>query len=109
MVFDWFSCDLQEVDRYVVDLLCGFCCSNQLWMDLFGGLVDIILFIYLWQIDVGLLLMVIGGECDLVSQGRCLGDLVDVLCGVGLCQVILKIYFEVCYELFNESNCDVVI
>ena len=39
--FDWLSRDPQEVDRYVADPLCGFRCSNQLWMDLLGGLADI--------------------------------------------------------------------
>ncbi|MCB2471977.1 lysophospholipase, partial [Listeria monocytogenes] len=39
--FDWLSRDPQEVDRYVADPLCGFRCSNQLWVDLLGGLADI--------------------------------------------------------------------
>lgn len=33
--------DSQEVDRYVTDLLYGFCYGNQSWVDLLDGLVDI--------------------------------------------------------------------
>ena len=36
--FDWLSRDHQEVDKYVADPLCGFACTNGLWLDLLGGL-----------------------------------------------------------------------
>ncbi|ARN42471.1 lysophospholipase [Pseudomonas aeruginosa] len=106
--FDWLSRDPQEVDRYVADPLCGFRCSNQLWVDLLGGLADITPPTHLRQIDAGLPLLVIGGERDPVSQGRRLGDLADALRGAGLRQVTLKTYPEARHELFNESNRDAV-
>src|SRR5471032_951370 len=36
--FDWLSSDPVEVDQYITDPLCGFRCTNQLWIDLLGGL-----------------------------------------------------------------------
>uniref|UniRef100_UPI0020B14F1B serine aminopeptidase domain-containing protein n=1 Tax=Pseudomonas aeruginosa TaxID=287 RepID=UPI0020B14F1B len=106
--FDWLSRDPQEVDRYVADPLCGFRCSNQLWVDLLGGLADITPPTHLRQIDADLPLLVIGGERDPVSQGKRLGDLADALRGAGLRQVTLKTYPEARHELFNESNRDAV-
>ncbi|MBF3273002.1 alpha/beta hydrolase, partial [Pseudomonas aeruginosa] len=106
--FDWLSRDPQEVDRYVADPLCGFRCSNQLWVDLLGGLADITPPTHLRQIDADLPLLIIGGERDPVSQGKRLGDLADALRGAGLRQVTLKTYPEARHELFNESNRDAV-
>ena len=39
--FDWLSRDTAQVDRYLNDPLCGFDCSAQLWVDLFGGIIEI--------------------------------------------------------------------
>ena len=76
----------------MADPLCGFRCSNQLWVDLLGGLADITPPTHLRQIDADLPLLVIGGERDPVSQGKRLGDLADALRGAGLRQVTLKTY-----------------
>ena len=62
--FDWLSRDPAEVDKYINDPLCGMRCTNQLWVDLLGGLQQISKASNLAQIDPGLPLLVIGGECD---------------------------------------------
>lgn len=61
--FDWLSRDPDEVDKYAHDPLCGFRCTNQLWIDMLGGLQQISKASNLAQIDPGLPLLVIGGEC----------------------------------------------
>ncbi|MEX6501065.1 alpha/beta hydrolase [Pseudomonas zhanjiangensis] len=106
--FDWLSRDPQEVDKYVNDPLCGFRCSNQLWLDLLGGLQQITPLHNLAQIDSSLPLLVIGGERDPVSQGKRLRDLAGALREAGLRQVQLKIYPDARHELLNESNRDEV-
>ncbi len=106
--FDWLSRDPAEVDKYVNDPLCGFRCSNQLWLDLLGGLQRITPVPNLAQIDSNLPLLVIGGERDPVSQGKRLGDLAGALREAGLRQVQLKIYPDARHELLNESNRDEV-
>lgn len=106
--FDWLSRDPQEVDKYVDDPLCGFRCSNQLWLDLLGGLQQITPLHNLAQIDSSLPLLVIGGERDPVSQGKRLRDLAGALREAGLRQVQLKIYPDARHELLNESNRDEV-
>ncbi|MNQ58543.1 Non-heme chloroperoxidase [compost metagenome] len=106
--FDWLSRDPQEVDKYVGDPLCGFRCTNQLWLDLLGGLQNITPPKHLAQIDPDLPLLVIGGERDPVSDGRRLQQLAAALRLAGIRDVQLNIYPEARHELLNESNRDEV-
>lgn len=107
--FDWLSRDPAEVDQYAADPLCGFRCTNQLWIDLLGGLQQISKASNLAQIDPGLPLLVIGGECDPVSEGKRLTDLANALRTAGSQNLQLKIYPQARHELFNETNRDEVI
>lgn len=106
--FDWLSRDPAEVDKYVQDPLCGFRCTNQLWVDLLGGLQQITPPERLAQIDAALPLLVIGGACDPVSDGKRLADLAQALRLAGNPSVDLKIYPGARHELLNESNRDEV-
>ncbi len=102
--FDWLSRDPDEVDKYVNDPLCGFRCTNQLWIDLLGGLQQISKAKNLAQIDPGLPLLVIGGECDPVSEGKRLKDLADALRAAGSQNLQLNVYPQARHEVFNETN-----
>ncbi|MET1079078.1 MAG: alpha/beta hydrolase [Pseudomonas sp.] len=102
--FDWLSRDPAEVDKYVQDPLCGFRCTNQLWLDLLGGLQQITPVQQLAQIDTALPLLVIGGSCDPVSDGKRLEDLASALRQAGNRSVELKVYPDARHELLNESN-----
>jgi alpha-beta hydrolase superfamily lysophospholipase len=106
--FDWLSRDPQEVDRYVNDPLCGFRCTNQFWLDMLAGLQQISKPTNLAQIDPGLPLLVMGGECDPVSNGKRLKDLADALISAGNRALALKIYPQARHELLNETNRDEV-
>lgn len=102
--FDWLSRDPAEVDAYIADPLCGFRCTNQLWLDLLQGLQQITPRGSLLQIDSNLPLLVIGGECDPVSEGKRLKDLASALCSAGANNLQVKIYPNARHELFNETN-----
>jgi alpha-beta hydrolase superfamily lysophospholipase len=104
--FDWLSRDPVEVDKYVNDPLCGFRCTNQLWIDLLGGLQHISKVSNLAQIDPGLPVLVIGGECDPVSEGKRLKSLAHALREAGCQNVQLTIYPQARHEVFNETNRD---
>lgn len=104
--FDWLSRDPVEVDKYVNDPLCGFRCTNQLWFDLLGGLQHISKVSNLAQIDPGLPVLVIGGECDPVSEGKRLKSLAHALREAGCQNVQLTIYPQARHEVFNETNRD---
>lgn len=106
--FDWLSRDPDEVDKYALDPLCGFRCTNQLWLDMLAGLQQISKRSNLAQIDPGLPLLVIGGECDPVSDGKRLKDLADALVAAGHQMLQLKIYPQARHELLNDTNRDEV-
>ncbi|PIB45331.1 alpha/beta hydrolase [Pseudomonas sp. 2822-15] len=106
--FDWLSRDPLEVDKYINDPLCGFRCTNQLWIDLLGGLQQISKASNLAQIDPGLPIMVIGGECDPVSEGKRLKSLAHALREAGCQNLQLTIYPQARHEVFNETNRDEV-
>lgn len=104
--FDWLSRDPAEVDQYINDPLCGFRCTNQLWIDLLGGLQQISKASNLAQIDPGLPILVIGGECDPVSEGKRLTGLADALRAAGCQHLQLTVYPQARHEVFNETNRD---
>lgn len=106
--FDWLSRDPLEVDKYINDPLCGFRCTNQLWVDLLGGLQQISKASNLAQIDPGLPIMVMGGECDPVSEGKRLKSLAHALREAGCQNLQLTIYPQARHEVFNETNRDEV-
>ncbi|NWA88245.1 lysophospholipase [Pseudomonas sp. D8002] len=106
--FDWLSRDPAEVDKYVSDPLCGFRCTNQLWIDLLGGLQQISKASNLAQIDPGLPILIMGGECDPVSEGKRLKSLANALREAGCQHLELSIYPQARHELFNETNRDAV-
>ena len=106
--YDWLSRDPAEVDAYASDPLCGFRCTNQLWIDLLGGLQQISKASNLAQIDPALPLLVMGGACDPVSEGKRLEDLARALRKAGSLHLQLKIYPQARHELFNETNRDQV-
>ena len=102
--FDWLSRDPLEVDKYINDPLCGFRCTNQLWVDLLGGLQQISKASNLAQIDPGLPILVMGGECDPVSEGKRLKHLAHALREAGCQDLQLNIYPQARHEVFNETN-----
>ena len=106
--YDWLSRDPAQVDAYASDPLCGFRCTNQLWIDLLGGLQQISKASNLAQIDPGLPLLIMGGECDPVSEGKRLIDLANALRSAGNRQLQLNLYPQARHELFNETNRDEV-
>ena len=104
--FDWLSRDPLEIDKYINDPLCGFRCTNQLWVDLLGGLQHISKASNLAQIDPGLPMLLIGGECDPVSEGKRLKSLARALREAGCQHLQLTLYPQARHEVFNETNRD---
>jgi alpha-beta hydrolase superfamily lysophospholipase len=106
---DWLSRDSAEVDKYINDPLCGFRCSNQLWLDLLDGLQFITAHKNLKKINSNLPLLIIGGAHDPAIKGDGINKLAKALSKAGAKRVQTKIYPQARHELLNETNRDEVI
>jgi len=103
--YDWLSRDATQVDLYVNDPLCGFRVSNQLWIDLLGGLVDISKVANLSRIPHSLPVYLLAGDRDPVGQaGKGVTKLAGKLREAGVRDVTLKLYGDGRHEMFNETN-----
>jgi alpha-beta hydrolase superfamily lysophospholipase len=103
--YDWLSRDNAQVDLYVQDPLCGFRVSNQLWIDLLGGLVTVSKVSNLAQLPASLPVYLLAGDRDPVGQaGKGVTTLAEKLREAGSGDVTLKLYSEGRHEMFNETN-----
>lgn len=106
--FDWLSRDPAEVDKYIADPLCGFRCTNELWVDFMAGLIELGDVDALARIRHDLPVYVFAGERDPVSQGDGIRKLVAKLRAAGLTELSHKIYPDGRHEMLNETNRDEV-
>lgn len=107
--YDWLSRDAAQVDAYIQDRDCGFDCTNQLWIDLLGGLCEIFGRKGLCRLQ-NLPYYLFAGEMDPVGQhGHGVRMLARQLDEAGVNDVTLKLYPEGRHEMLNESNRDEVI
>ncbi|KAF0249699.1 MAG: alpha/beta hydrolase fold protein [bacterium] len=103
--FDWLSRDPAQVDLYINDAYCGFQISNQSWVDLLGGLIEISQRKRLAHIPSHLPVYIFGGAHDPVGGfGKGLGRLADELGISGISNLKLRLYPEGRHEMINEIN-----
>jgi alpha-beta hydrolase superfamily lysophospholipase len=103
--FDWLSRDLDEVDKYVADPLCGFDFTVQAWIDLFGGLIALNRKENLKRVPRSLPIYLFSGDQDPVSaQTRGVKSLIDAYRRVGLTDVTSRFYPDARHETLNEKN-----
>ncbi len=105
---DWLSQDATEVDKYIADPLCGGPFSCGLWLDLFGGLVDIYSNNALARVPAGLPILITGGECDPVGGERGMTRLAMHYAQTGHQRISVKIFPDGRHEMLNEANRDEV-
>jgi len=102
--FDWISRDPVEVDRYIADPRCGFRCTNQLWIDTTGALID--LGRARWsRLPRDLPILVFAGDEDPVGdRGKGVRKLVAAMRAAGLSRVTDRLYPGGRHEMLNETN-----
>lgn len=103
---DWLSRDAAQVDAYMADPLCGQHPTPQLWMDLFGGIVDM----EAGEADGKALprdcaVWLQAGSRDPVSLGKFgLGQLAARYRRAGLRDVTVTVYPGGRHEMHHETN-----
>ena len=107
--YDWLSRDAAEVDAYVADALCGFRCTNQLWLDLLGGLRDLGKLDASQSLHKNVPLWLLGGEFDPVAKGGGLHRLANRYMNAGFSAVDMTVYPGGRHEMLNETNRELVL
>ncbi|OUS23684.1 hypothetical protein A9Q99_26980 [Gammaproteobacteria bacterium 45_16_T64] len=105
---DWLSRDKDEVDKYINDPLCGFLCTNQLWIDLVSGIKDIGSPDTVKKIPNDLPIFAFSGERDPLSYNKSKTHGIDLLTShlkhSGQHYVTQKLYPGARHEILNETN-----
>lgn len=106
--FDWLSKDHAEVDKYIADPLCGFRCTNQLWVDLLEGLHAIATSGF-GGVRKDFPIYLFAGDKDPVGKaGKGVTELYERLISAGLGRTTIRLYPGGRHEMVNETNRDQV-
>ena len=102
--FDWLSRDPEQVDRYVADPLCGFRCTDQLWIDLIETLLMLGKTERLARVPSQLPIYLFSGQRDPVSGKDAEGvhRLAAQLREAGSVDVQERIYEDGRHEMLND-------
>jgi alpha-beta hydrolase superfamily lysophospholipase len=100
--FDWLSRDPAAVDAYIADPLCGFRCTNQLWIDLLDALPRIARPFNRRRIPEPMPVMILSGDADPV--GIELSELIGGYRGACLQHLAVRLYPGGRHEMLNETN-----
>jgi alpha-beta hydrolase superfamily lysophospholipase len=102
---DWLSRDEKEVDLYLADESCGFDCSNQLWIDLLDGLVEMSKKERQKNIPSDLPILIFSGSEDPVGKNtKGVRTLLEAYAKAGLKKVTYTFYPGGRHEMLNETN-----
>jgi alpha-beta hydrolase superfamily lysophospholipase len=103
---DWLSREQAEVDKYIDDPLCGGPYTTGLWIDLFGGLLQISTDDALRKIPSALPILITGGGDDPVGGADGMSALSAHYTATGHSRLTTRIYAEGRHEMLNETNRD---
>ena len=102
---DWLSRDEQQVDLYLADDSCGFDCSNQLWIDLLDGLVEMSKLERQKTLPSFLPIFIFSGAEDPVGKNtKGVRNLLEAYTAAGLKSITYTFYPGGRHEMLNEIN-----
>ncbi|GAB2544576.1 alpha/beta hydrolase [Gracilibacillus alcaliphilus] len=102
---DWLSTDLEQVNRYQADPLCGFIPSNQFFYDLYTGIEKMQSKSLASQIRKDLPMLFISGKDDPVGQyGKGIHTAVTFYQSLGMENIDYRLYDSGRHEILNEKD-----
>ena len=101
---DWISSDIESVDNYTNDPLCGFIVTSSLWLDLCNGLMMIFKKDYYSHLNKDIPVLVMSGEYDAASSNSKLSQQLYKFLLTIFNNVTLKIVKDARHEVFTEVN-----
>lgn len=108
--FDWLSYNVENVDKYIADPLCGFGPRNGFCKEFLKGMNGLYKKKNLEQIRKDLPIFIITGEEDPVTTySKATTMLKDMYTKLGIKSVSIKIYQKARHEILNEDLRDEVI
>ena len=103
--FAWLTRDINEVEKYCNDELCGFISTINFYYNLFGGLKNLYNKDKLRKINKELPILVLAGDKDPVGKyGKSILALHKQYEDLGISKAEVKLFKEGRHELLNESN-----
>ncbi|WLV23932.1 lysophospholipase [Aciduricibacillus chroicocephali] len=107
--FDWLSCDVNEVDRYIEDPFCGFIPTARLFYDLLDGLQ----IVGNWRKNTNIRkhfpLLFMSGHDDPVGKfGKSVWQATEHYRKAGLEDITVLLFEDMRHEILNEINRDEV-
>ncbi|WP_428244183.1 alpha/beta fold hydrolase [Gynuella sp.] len=107
--FDWLSRDNTQVDKYLADPLCGFPCSNQLWIDFLRGQIGLSRMKNVQPLPPDLPVYLVSGKKDPVGFfGAGVRKLASLMTASGVRQVEVTLINDARHEVINETNANEV-
>ena len=103
--FDWLCSDEKEVKKYIDDPQCGFVSTNQFFVDLTSGLVEIAKQKEIARIRKDIPILLIAGSDDPVGNyGKGIYQVANSLTKAGIENVSVYLFEEMRHEILNEKN-----
>lgn len=101
--FDWLTRDGEEVRKYIEDPLCGFIPSNQLYVDMFGGMRAIHKESEILKIRKDLpVLFISGGKDPVGKDGKDIFKVAEGMKKAGMISITVQVVEGARHELLKE-------
>lgn len=106
--FEWLSRDNVQVDKYVADPLCGYCCTTGFFREFMRGLAKLNKGVKNVPLDLPILIMS-GAQDPVGANGKSVKKLYEMYRNLGIKDVTMNLYENGRHEMLNEINKDDVI
>lgn len=103
--FDWLSVNVENVDKYIDDPMCGFVAKTGLYRDMMHGIKYITNKNNIAKMDVNKPVYFMSGDADPVGDyGVGVNKAYKAFCDAGLKDVMVRLYPNGRHEMLNEDN-----